>query len=416
MRTWMLASSMLATGMLLLPGMVQAQQAPSPNVTVQERPRPRYDPLGIRAGSYLIFPSVRVDGNYDSNVFAAPNNEEDDYAVIITPRINARSQFARHRLDFSAFAEVGRYNDFSSNDYEDFGASVTGGLDITRRQKLRLNLSAARKHETREEPDAVGADNDVTKYWNLVADLAYRVNFNRIFLQPLAGVRRFDYEDTGNINQDDRDRNVYRAGLRAGYTISPRFNVFGQGIYNIRRYDNTPNDAGEDRDSDGYTISLGTEIDITGILFGEVQLGYSKQQYDDKNLDDVQGFGGTGRLTWNVTPLTTVIGEVVGELRETTVTFKGEPASADRHAEVGIDVTHELRRNVLLNGNVRYLRDDFEGTDRVDDIFRVGAGVTYLINRNFSLDARYQFDTRSSDDNNQEFDRHRVFVGFVAKL
>ena len=416
MRTWVLASTMLATGLLLLPEVVRAQQAPSPNVTVQERPRPRYDPLGIRAGSYLIFPSVRVEGTYDSNVFATPNNEEDDVGVIIAPRINARSQFARHRLDFSAFAEIGRYDDFSTNDYEDFGAAASGVLDITRRQNLRLRLSAARLHETREEPDAVSRDNDVTKYWNLLADIAYRVNFNRIFVQPQGSVRRLDYEDTGDINQDDRDRNVYQFGLRAGYAVSPRFNVFGQGMYNIRRYDETPDDAGEDRDSEGYTLSLGTEIDITGILFGEIQLGYSKQDYDDDNLDDVQGFGGTGRLTWNVTPLTTVIGEVLGELRETTVTFEGDEATADRHAEIGIDVTHELRRNILLNGNARYLRDDFEGTDRVDDIFRVGAGITYLINRNFSLDARYRFDKRTSDDNNEEFDRHQVFVGFVAKL
>ncbi len=416
MRTWVFASTMLATGLLLLPDLVQAQQAPSPNVTVQERPRPRYDPLGIRAGSYLIFPSVRVEGTYDSNVFATPNDEEDDFGVIVSPRVNFRSQFPRHRLDFSAFAEIGRYDDFSRNDYEDFGVAAVGALDVTRRQTLRLQLSAARDHETREEPDAVGPGNDVTKYWNLLADIAYRINFNRVFVEPRGSVRRLDYEDTGNINQDDRDRNVYQAGLRAGYAISPRFNVFGQGMYNIRRYDQTPNDQGEDRDSDGFTVSVGTEIDITGILFGELQLGYSKQRYDDDALDDVDGFGGTGRLTWNVTPLTTVIGELVGELRETTVTYQGDDARAARHAEIGIDVTHELRRNVLLNANARYLRDDFVGTDRIDDIFRIGGGVTYLINRNFSLDARYRFDTRSSDDDNEEFDRHQVFVGLVAKL
>ncbi len=416
MRTWVFVSTMLATGLLLLPDMVRAQQAPSPNVTVQERPRPRYDPLGIRAGGYLIFPSVRVEGNYDSNVFATPNDEDDDFGLIISPRVNARSQFPRHRLDFTAFAEIGRYEEFSRNNYEDFGVGAVGVLDVTRRQNLRLRLSAERDHETRAEPDAVGRGNDVTKFWNLLADAAYRVNFNRVFVEPRAGVRRLDYEDTGNINQDDRDRNVYQAGLRAGYAVSPRFSVFGQGMYNIRRYDETPNDAGEDRDSEGYTISIGTEIDITGILFGELQVGYSKQEYDDDALDDVDGFGGTGRLTWNVTPLTTVIGEVVGELRETTVSFGGDQARADRHAEIGIDVTHELRRNILLNANARYLRDDFVGTDRVDDIFRVGAGVTYLLNRNFSIDARYRFDTRKSDDNDAEFDRQQVFIGFVAKL
>ncbi len=33
-------------------------QEPDPNVPVTARPRPDYDPLGIRAGGFLIYPST----------------------------------------------------------------------------------------------------------------------------------------------------------------------------------------------------------------------------------------------------------------------------------------------------------------------------------------------------------------------
>ena len=38
-------------------------QEPDPNVPVTARPRPDYDPLGIRAGGFLIYPSTSVSGS-----------------------------------------------------------------------------------------------------------------------------------------------------------------------------------------------------------------------------------------------------------------------------------------------------------------------------------------------------------------
>ena len=56
-------------------------QEPDPNVPVTARPRPDFDALGIRAGGFLIFPSVTVDGQYNDNVFATDENEEEDFNV-----------------------------------------------------------------------------------------------------------------------------------------------------------------------------------------------------------------------------------------------------------------------------------------------------------------------------------------------
>jgi hypothetical protein len=42
--------------------------------------------------------------------------------------------------------------------------------------------------------------------------------------------------------------------------------------------------------------------------------------------------------------------------------------------------------------------------------------VSYLLNRNLSVDANYRFTKRDSDDDTAEFDRNTVLVGITARL
>lgn len=406
------------TTALCAPGMALAQQQgqPDPNVTVQDRPRPDYDPLGIRAGSFFIFPSLTVQGGYDDNVYATNDDEEDDLFAVVAPEVLVQSNWSRHSLNVRVGAESGLYREEDNNNYFDFFTNANGRLDITRDNILSGGVELSRLHEGRADPDSAGAEEDVTEYWRGSTRLDYRRNFNRVFAIIGGDFQRLDFEDTGDQNEDDRDRNQYRARARVGYEISPRFAGFVEGTYDVRRYDETPDDEGFDRDSQGASARGGVEIDITSILFGEVAVGYTRREYDDGDLDTVDGVGFGGTLTWNVTPLTSIIFEAIGEVQETTVDFEGETASANFQKRAGVDVTHELLRNVLLNANAAYTRDDFEGTERSDDSIDLGAGVTYLLNRNLSLNATYTFTTRSSDDDDEEFDRNVVLVGITARL
>lgn len=410
-------TTLLLMSTFLVGGQVLAQQqAPSPNVTVGERERPEYEPLGIRAGAFLIHPQLAVSGTYDSNVFASENNEEDDFGLLVAPRVTVASQWSRHALNLNAGAEAAFFSDFSDNNYVDFDIGVGGRLDVTRNNNVRGSLSVARGHEDRASPDE-GGSKDVTKFFRGDANLGYRHNFNRVFVQVDGRVIRFDYmDDPDNINQDDRDRNRYSARLRAGYAMSPRIRLFGEGEYRVVRYDETPDDNGVDRDSDGFAVRAGAEIDITGLVFGEVAVGYARQDYDDGDLDTAEGVNALAQLTWNPTPLTSVVGAVELDVKETTVVFDGEDASANFQKTVSVEVTHELLRNLLIDVNAAYQRDDFEGTDRSDNVFSVGGGLTYFLNRNIGIDANYSFTTRDSDAADSDYDRHIVRVGVVGRL
>jgi len=402
---------------------------PDPNVTVQRRARPDYDPLGIRARSFLIFPRLSVDAEFDDNVFATDGDEDSDVGAILSPNIEAQSDWSRHALNFSAGATSANYYEYQKNNYLDFFGQTTGRLDVTRDNVLSGILRAERLHENRSDPDDEGnADDaeqgssgrrDLTEYYRLLADTGYRHNFNRLFTVLGGSVTRLIYDDgSGTQEGDRRSRNEYLGRLRLGYELSPRIDLFGEGRYSYRDYDKSQVFDGEDikRDSHGYQARLGTEVDITGILFGELALTYSARDYTASELKDTNGFGGNGSLTWNVTPLTSIILELTSEIDETTVQFEGDVAESDFENAAELDITHELLRNLLLNANTRFERDDFQGTSRTDHTWSAGAGATYLVNRNLTLDANYRYTNRSSDAAGARYDRNLVLVGFTLRL
>ena len=67
--------------------------------SVLDRPKPELDPLGVRAGSFLIFPKVELGTAYDDNVFATENNEEGDFLFQVLPTVTVQSDFSRHATE-----------------------------------------------------------------------------------------------------------------------------------------------------------------------------------------------------------------------------------------------------------------------------------------------------------------------------
>jgi hypothetical protein len=380
-------------------------QEPDPNVPVTARPRPDYDPLGIRAGGFLIFPSTSVTGSYTDNVFATDNDTDDDFFFNFLPGIVVRSNFPRHAIAWTTEANIARYVSETDENYEDFGTALRGRLDITRNNRLTGDVNFARAHESRDDPEDPGADvaDEPLKYYDYGGSLGFEQDFNRLNFGLLGSVDRRDFTDG---DEGDRDRNLFGGRLRTGYFISPRINAFLQGGFRREVRD----DEDSNRDNNVYSASVGTEIDFTGLLFGEAFAGWSLQEFDDDEFDSENGFTYGANLTWNPTRLTSLRLEGQGGFEPSDV------GSSRLESEIGLRVDHELLRNVLIGGEVSYQRDDFQDADRVDNRIDVGPDITYLLNRYLSVGAGYTFTTRDSDDSDREFDRNLVTLRVTAQL
>lgn len=384
-----------------------AQALPPRGETVESRPRPEIDPLGVRVRSFLFFPKLVVEEEYNDNIFATEQETEDDFITRVAPTMTIESDWSRHFLRFSTGAEFGLHAHNQNEDYTDYFAETEGRLDVTRDLDLRLGGGYARIHEERTDPDSTAGRNP-TEIDRYRAFAIYNQTFGRIGGRLEGRFLRFDYMDDGingpgEINNDDRDRNVYEGSLRTSYEIlPPDYEAFIQFGGNHRKYDRTPDDGGFDRDSYGWNARTGIALDLGGLVFGEAYVGYFDQIFDsDDNLDDIDGFTYGLAFDWNVTPLTTV--NVFGDrtVRETVQTERDNGvvrgASGALRSSVGLGVDHELLRTLILSSDFLYYNDDFEGIDREDDNLEYALGARYFLNRNLYLNATYGLRRRLSN-------------------
>lgn len=376
-----------------------------------------YDPLGIRAGAFQIFPSTDVALQYNDNVDATKNNKRDDYAAIFRQNVAVQSDFSRNAIGFDVFSDVGRWLHDSKEDYWDFGVGGNGRLDITGDNNIDANFNVSRLHDTRDDSeDAAGIEGSrrPVRYMNYNAGLGYNQLFRDITFRVGGDFSRQNYrQGAGSANQNERDLNTYTGTLRVGYNVSPRINTFLQGTYGVQRYDSSRDTDGFKQDSEVYGGAVGVATNFTDLLFGDAYVGYTVQTFDESSFSDESGLAYGLGLTWLPTKLTTVGLSGRGGFQPTSNTG----ASTNLQHTVGLTVEHELLRQVLIGARAGYQRDDYQGDDNTtDNRIDLGADIRYLINRHFSVGAGYNFSKRYSDDNEQEFDGNVFTLRVQAQL
>jgi len=377
--------------------------------TVLERARPDHDPLGVRVGSFLIFPSMDVGGQFNSNIFNTESNRKADLIWIASPSLRLNSTWSNHMLNVFARGNFGFYTSNSRENYQDFAVGVESRVDIQRDTKVLFDVSAARSHEERGSPeDANGRFPSV--YYAYKSDMRFRHRFNRVTVELGALMDFHDFAGVEGasgrtIDQDDRDRLRWEGAVRLGYFFNPRSEVFVRGAYSAVRYPRSPDRNGFDRNSSGFAVLGGLNYRITSTLFGELALGYREQHYEDRRLPPARGPAFNGSLTWLMTPLTTVQVSGARAIEETILSN----ASSYFATSGQVEITHELLRNVILQARFSIQNFSYTGISRNDTYYRPGVGVTYLMGRHVYLRARYDLVYRQSNINGQNYEAH-VFL------
>lgn len=398
--------ALLALIALILPEQASGQAA-DPNTTVTQRPNPAYDPINIRAGSFLIAPELQVSSLYTDNVGFEEEDEDSDFSTLIEPSVGVQSNWSVHSLAFEAGGEFSIHQQEDDEDYQDAFARSDLQLEISRRQAFGLGLEARKTHVSRDDPEDVG-ENELTDVFRYAATGVWQQNFNRVNFRESIEVEHRDFKD----GEDDQDDITYDFSLRAGYVLSPRIQVFTEGRYNIDDRIQNVDDDGFERDSDGYEIRVGSSVDITSLLFGEAFAGYRTQRFDDDNFGNETGVSFGANLSWNPTLLTSLN---LTASRDFEATDEAGAAS-NFTTSIQLTVDHELLRNVIVSGNGFYENDDFRGDDRKEDAYGAGVGVEYLLNRNVALNAGYDFSKRDSNVAGESFEANIVQIGLTLRL
>ena len=156
-------------------------------------------------------------------------------------------------------------------------------------------------------------------------------------------------------------------------------------------------------------------MNYSGVITGELFVGYLDRQFDDIAFGNVQGPSFGGEIDWNITRLTTVS---LGASRTTdATTLVGASTTLNTRFMLGID--HELRRNLVLQLDLEVANENFKGILREDDILRLGIMAEYRMNRKLWLQAGYRYRERRptpSGTSGREFDINEVMLSVTYQL
>lgn len=408
--------ALFAAGLIAaLPAHAFAQDLNDANdsVSVRDRPREEYDPLGVRLGGFTLHGSVGLNVAHNSNVYAEEVNEQDDIIYSLTPRARLQSNWSRHALMLEGGAGIERYSDLDDEDAETYYAGAVGRLDIGSDTSLTGTARYAHEVEPRTNPDALTVAEPV-EYDRTELSVSAQHTFSRVRLRGTFAHFEHDYEDAGLIDQDRRDNEEDRFTARAEVELTPRIGWIIEASTDEREYDNAP-----DLNSEGVTYLTGININFTDLMRGELTVGQFERDYDFGASNE--GTAVAGNVEWYITRLTTITVFASQDGQESGA-FVAVPYTATNY---GARVDHELMRNVILTGGVSFGERDYENTDllglpydREDEYMSGDVGVDYIMNRRVAFNVRYRHEELESNglDRYRDFDQDVISAGVSLRL
>lgn len=374
----------------------RAGLAIEPDVTVQSRLRPAYDPLGVRAGAFILHSNVQESAGYDTNVVAtSPARGSPIFET--TADVSAVTQQSRGSFDTEVSVDDVRYTEQPSQSHTNWTARLGGSYDVGQ-DILAVNYAHLNQSETLKDLGVSQQLSQALAYRVDDARVSYRAELARAFVVPALEVTKYNYDNliTSGIvyTQSYLNRVVVQPSVTLGYELAPRRNLILVVRGGIASYDNALPGLPR-RNYDETSVLGGIDYDLSAILRFRALVGYQFRTFNSSQYKNVTAPILEASLIWNPTGLTTVTGTVSRIITDSTDTSQ----STIKETQAQIRVDHEYYRNILLQANAIFAVDEYPGGGD-QTLYGVGVGATYLINRNMDAGATYNYSRRSAGANN----------------
>jgi hypothetical protein len=289
-----------------------------------------------------------------------------------------------------------------------FNGKVDGRVDVTRDTRIDLGTRAL---VSADNPGSPNLQADLAKlplFTTVGGNAGIGQRFNRFDLSIKADAERTVYQHStltdGSIaSNDDRNYNQFTGTLRGGYELMPGVTPFVEASADTRKHDLETDFSGYQRNSKGLTGKVGSTFELSRLLTGEVAVGYTRRNYEDPRLDQLNGLIGNASLTWTANALTNVKLTASSTVAESTIVGVSGVLSRD----IGLQVDHSFRRWLIGTVKLGVGMDAYNGStispgdpplcdcvvstpggtaaDRVDKRFSAGVGLTYKLSRSVQL-------------------------------
>jgi hypothetical protein len=381
---------------------------------------PEYQAQGMPMGAFRLYPALTGLIAHDDNVFRTETDEVSDTFFQIAPRLSLETQSEGHFVALRGGVDIFEYSDASSESRTDWFALAEGGTEVVQGTRIFGSVSYTDTHEPRGYFDEAASLAEPTPFDVFHADARVESKPNRFGVAVGVSYDKLNYQDSvlfgpGNANNDDRDFDQFEVFGRVSYEFSPGYAIYAHAAHNTREFDLPLDRNGVNRDSTGYRVNGGIQMEVTRLITGEAYIGYLEQKYEAPLLRD-NGFNFGANILWSPTPTVDVRLGARHSIVETVVSQDFVPATDSNQKEVTLGIDYAFRPNVILHGDVGYLDNDFTGTTRTDEITSFGVGGTYILNRYLSATAQFEHSNRESTIVGQDYSDNIFWFGLGFQI
>lgn len=366
-------------------------------------------PLGIRAGSFILYPSVEIGAGYTTN---APHTAGGgpSATTTVTPKLLVQSDWNRHEATLTLRGVRTEFHDGVTLPDTSASVEATGRIDISRDWQAKLNAAYYLTHQSPSDTGfPAGADDKPAVHTiNAGGEITKAIGPATLTLAATAERNQYDPAHSGMvvIDQGDRDNTLYQARIRGGYAISPMTTPFIEIGGGRRIYDRAVDGNGFERDATVSFLRGGIAYDSSPVLKGEIAVGYRQERRDDPQLPDLGGFTVDATATWSPTRLITI------DLRAgTSFNPIADPNSAGSVTyDAGFDVAYLFRHNITLHAIGNIAAERFQGPG-ANVTYQIGGGFDWKINRMIVLTSRFTHEWTNFANPAENYTAEVVTVG-----
>ncbi|MEX0752903.1 MAG: outer membrane beta-barrel protein [Xanthobacteraceae bacterium] len=391
-----------------------ADPAVTGTIAPKRKPAPEidpYEPLGVRAGSLLLFPAIELSGGFDSNPHRATNPDASSL-FIAAPELKVRSDWARHEFRADLRGNYTGYGSASSLNNPNFRSTLDGRIDWSRQTRIELQNRFLLSTDTPGSPNFQADVEKPTIYTTFGGSAGLVHRFNRLELAGKFNADRTSYRDSKltdgtTASNEDRNFDEYGFELRGSYELTPGVRPFVAVEADRRVHDLAIDSSGIQRDSNGFSPRIGTSFELTRQLTGDVSVGYLKRNYKDPSLPELRGAIADASLAWSATRLTTVT------LTANSAAYESIDAdvSGILARDFGIQLDHAFRDWLIGTLELGFGLDDYVGSNREDRRFSAAAELTYKLNREMQIKGEARREQRSSNESGQDYTANIFLLG-----
>ncbi|MDB2506499.1 outer membrane beta-barrel protein [Opitutales bacterium] len=382
-------------------------------------------PVSVQAGPLVsigdsvdVFFSGSSSVKWQSNVLYDENDEIEDLLFTLSPgfEVNVGRGVSNLDLNIITSYDILRYDDLTDLDNELFHIKAVSSYKST-----RWDVSGSVSYD---EKQSSGADGNTNRLGRLTESDELRANLEGEYrLSPKfsigSGVKYSDveYQDEPGI----ADRETTTIPLDIFYELSPKVDLSVGYQYRTSEVgevslgDTTFGRFTNSYDKTSHFFNVGARGELLPKLTGFFKVGYREtdsddsdiRSYDSGNLTSSKSnrksqstLGLDADLTYSVTP------KVTSRLNLRRDFGVGGEGQSTENTSVDVSATYSINMHYSASAFGGYTLREYTESDNDDNIYRIGARLSYVPNEFWRFSAGYMYVENDSDRALQSYENH----------